>query len=59
MVDTTGTVPPDDGGKLLHGLWAMTHTNGSHPGTSTAGEARRRLQLFTATAELVLGYFPV
>jgi hypothetical protein len=58
LVETPGTVPPNEGGLLLRGLWLMSHTNGSHPGTSSAEEARRRLQLFTATAGLVLTFFP-
>lgn len=39
-----GHLPEGDGGKLLDGLWAMTHTNGSHPGQSDAEESRFRMQ---------------
>jgi hypothetical protein len=59
LVDTTMRIPADDGGMMLRGLWKMSCTNGSHPGRSNADEARSRLQLVTATARIVLGYFPV
>jgi hypothetical protein len=47
-----------DGGDLLKGLWAMTHTKGSHPGRSNADETRFRLHVITATARLLLHRFP-
>jgi len=47
-----------DGGDLLKGLWGMTHTKGSHPGTSDAEETRFRVQVVTATARLLLHRFP-
>jgi len=59
MVDTTKTLPADDGGMMLRGLWKMSCTNGSHPGRADAGEARNRLQLITATARILLRRFPV
>ena len=55
---TTGTLPERDGGRMLLGLWQMTHTNGPHPGQSTADEARLRMQLITATARFLLNHFP-
>ena len=58
MVNKTGSLPKEDGGEMLHGLWSMTCTNGSHPGTSDADEARCRMQLVTATARLLLNHFP-
>jgi hypothetical protein len=58
MVDRTKNIPEDDGGMMLRGLWRMTCTNGSHPGRSSAEEARSRLQLVTATARILLTYFP-
>jgi hypothetical protein len=56
----TGTLQlaGDDGGDMLKGLWAMTHTRGSHPGRSNADETRFRLHVITATARLLLHRFP-
>lgn len=54
---TTGALPEQDGGKMLQGLWKMTHTNGPHPGQSNADEARMRMQLITATARFLLNHF--
>lgn len=53
-----GHLPEKDGGKLLQGIWAMTHTNGSHPGQSDAEEARFRMQVVTAVARFLLKHFP-
>lgn len=47
----------DDGGKLLSGLWKMTHTNGPHPGQSSPDEARMRMQMITAIARFLLRRF--
>lgn len=47
-----------DGGNMLKGLWAMSHTRGSHPGRSNADETRFRLHAITATARLLLHRFP-
>lgn len=47
-------LPKRDGGSFVQGLWQMTHTNGPHPGTSTAGEARFRLQAMTAAARFLI-----
>lgn len=47
-----------DGGDMLKGLWAMSHTKGSHPGRSDADETRFRLHAITATARLLLHRFP-
>lgn len=51
-------LPEKDGGRLLDGLWSMTHTNGSHPGQSDAEEARFRMQVVTAVARFLLKHFP-
>ena len=53
-----GYLPERDGGKLLDGLWSMTHTNGSHPGQSDAEETRFRMQVVTAVARFLLKHFP-
>lgn len=55
---TNGALPEGDGGLMLRGLWKMTHTNGPHPGQSTADEARMRMQLITATSRFLLNFFP-
>jgi hypothetical protein len=55
---TTGALPERDGGKMMWGLWDMIQTNGSHPGQSTADEARMRMQLVTAAARFLLNHFP-
>lgn len=57
LVVTTGLLPEKEGGQMLRGLWQMSHTNGSHPGLSSADEARIRLQLVTATMRLLLNHF--
>jgi len=54
-----GHLAEADGGKLLQGLWAMTHTNGSHPGQSDAEESRFRMQVITGVARFLLKNFPV
>lgn len=54
-----GALPEGDGGRFLRGLWDMTHTNGSHPGQSTADECRMRMQVITATARFLLSRFPI
>jgi hypothetical protein len=51
-------LPDRDGGKLLQGLWQVTHTRGSHPGQSDADEARFRMAVITATARFLLNHFP-
>ena len=56
MLDN-GHLPEDDGGMLLHGLWKLSHTHGSHPGQSDADEARFRMQVITATARFLLRHF--
>jgi hypothetical protein len=50
-------LPASDGGKLLQGLWDITHTNGSRPGQSDADETRFRMQVITATARFLLKHF--
>jgi hypothetical protein len=52
-----GYLAENDGGKLLQGLWAMTHTNGPHPGQSDADEARFRMLMITGTARFLLRHF--
>jgi hypothetical protein len=47
-------LPDRDGGRYIAGLWQMTHTNGPHPGTTTAGEARFRLLALTAAARFLI-----
>lgn len=54
----TGALQKRDGGHMLQGLWQMIHTNGPHPGQSTADETRMRMQLITATARFLLNHFP-
>lgn len=46
-----------DGGWFIHGLWLITHTNGPHPGTSTAGEAHFRFQALTAATRYLIDRF--
>ncbi|MFJ5260092.1 hypothetical protein ACIQAC_06405 [Streptomyces sp. NPDC088387] len=52
-----GLLPENDGGSFVRGLWQITHTNGSHPGTSDAGEARFRLQAMTGAARYLIDRF--
>lgn len=54
----TPNLTDDDGGEVLHGLWRMSCTKGSHPGMSNADETRFRVQVITATARLLLHRFP-
>lgn len=54
----TANLAAGDGGDLLKGLWNMSHTKGSHPGSSDADEARFRVQVITAVARLLLHRFP-
>lgn len=41
-------------GAFLSGPWGMLQTNGPHPGTTTAGEARFRLHAATSAARYVV-----
>lgn len=52
-----GLLPERDGGHFVRGLWQITHTNGPHPGTSDAGEARFRLQALTGAARYLIDRF--
>lgn len=52
-----GDLTPDDGGTFIQGLWSMTHTNGSHPGMTTAGEARFRLHAITSAVRFMTDQF--
>jgi hypothetical protein len=51
-------LPENDGGRMLHGIWNILHSNGPHPGLSNADEARIRMQLCTALARFLLKHFP-
>lgn len=57
MVDM-GSLPENDGGLLLKGIWKLAHTRGSHPGRSDAEEARFRMVIITAIARFLLDRFP-
>ncbi|WP_150476538.1 hypothetical protein [Streptomyces alboniger] len=52
-----GLLPEKDGGHFVRGLWQITHTNGPHPGTSDAGEARFRLQALTSVVRYLIDRF--
>ncbi|MGW9029563.1 hypothetical protein ACWGQ5_36695 [Streptomyces sp. NPDC055722] len=52
-----GLLPEKDGGQFVRGLWQITHTNGPHPGTSDAGEARFRLQALTGVVRYLIDRF--
>lgn len=45
------------GSDYIRGLWAMTHTNGAHPGTTTAGEAQFRLHAVTTAVRYLVDLF--
>jgi hypothetical protein len=57
LVDEIGLLPAKDGGDYIRGLWNITHSNGSHPGTSPAGEAYFRLQAMTSAARYLIDRF--
>jgi hypothetical protein len=52
-----GHLPENDGGDYIHGLWKILHTNGSHPGTSPAGEAQFRTHALTSAARYLIDRF--
>lgn len=52
-----GHLPERDGGDFLRGLWWITHTNGPHPGTSTAGEVHFRMLTLTGAARYLIDRF--
>lgn len=55
----SGLLALNDGGEYVRGLWAITHTNGPHPGTSPAGEAHFRVQAITSAARYLIDrYLP-
>lgn len=54
----TSNLDARNGGDMLVGLWGMSHSDGPHPGTSNADEARFRVQVITAMARLLLHRFP-
>ena len=52
-----GHLPPRDGGDFIRGLWQITHTNGPHPGTTTAGEVHFRMLTMTGAARYLIDRF--
>jgi hypothetical protein len=46
-----------DGGDFIRGLWWITHTNGPHPGTTTAGEVHFRMLTLTGAARYLIDRF--
>ncbi|GAA2338367.1 hypothetical protein OKJ48_09900 [Streptomyces kunmingensis] len=48
LIDETKVLPRGQGGNFVRGLWEIIQTNGPHPRTTTAGEARFRFQAGTA-----------
>ncbi len=52
-----GHLPERDGGDFVRGLWSITHTNGPHPGTTTAGEVHFRMLTLTGAARYLLDRF--
>ncbi|WP_406730662.1 hypothetical protein [Streptomyces sp. NBC_01794] len=57
LIDQHSLLPTNDGGGYIRGLWKIVQTNGPHPGTSTAGEARFRVQAMTASARYLIDRF--
>jgi hypothetical protein len=54
----SGSLPENDGGLVLKGVWQLAHTRGSHPGRSDADEARFRMMIITAIARFLLNRLP-
>lgn len=54
---TKGHLPERDGGGFVRGLWSIVHTNGPHPGTTTAGEVHFRMLTMTAAARFLIDWF--
>jgi len=52
-----GHLPARDGGDFIRGLWQITHTNGPHPGTTTAGEVHFRMLTMTGAARYLIDRF--
>jgi hypothetical protein len=52
-----GHLPERDGGDFIRGLWWITHTNGPHPGTTTAGEVHFRMLTLTGAARYLIDRF--
>lgn len=48
---------PNEGADYIRGLWAITHTNGPHPGTSPTGEAHFRVQAMSSAARYLIDRF--
>jgi hypothetical protein len=49
-----GVLPEQDGGNYVQGLWDITHTNGPHPGKSTAREGHCRLLNLTGAGRYLI-----
>jgi hypothetical protein len=52
-----GHLPEKDGGEFVRGLWRIIHTNGPHPGTTTAGEVHFRMLTLTGAARYLIDRF--
>ncbi|MFZ3595098.1 hypothetical protein [Streptomyces sp. BH104] len=57
LIDEKKVLPNGDGGSFVRGLWQIIQTDGPHPGTTTAGEARFRFQAGTAVARYLIDRF--
>lgn len=54
---SNGHLDDRDGGDFIWGLWSITHTNGPHPGTTTAGEVHFRLLTLTGATRYLIDRF--
>ena len=54
-----GHLPGRDCGDFVRGLWWITHTNGPHPVTTTAGEVHFRMLTLTGAARYLIDRFGV
>lgn len=52
-----GHLPERDGGDFVRDLWWITHTNGPHPGTTTAGEVHFRMPTLAGAARYLIDRF--
>lgn len=52
-----GHLPVREGGDFVRGLWWIVQTNGSHPGTTTAGEVHFRMLTMTGAARYLIDRF--
>ncbi|GAA3087421.1 hypothetical protein [Streptosporangium carneum] len=53
LINSTA-LPERDGGGYLRGLWQISHTNGPHPGVTTAAEVHHRLLSLTCAARFLI-----